>query len=164
MRPLRREQWCLSLPPLARSLAVTLALLLPLICRRSHSVAFRMAARPYALVLPFPLASLAARSEDSAPAIRWIAQLRDHLECSIFRVHRQHERKLSPAFLLCLIHSSHSSRNVFASTSTSSTWSSSSTAETYCRILNDQPCYSCVSPVNVFGLFPTLRSTKFPLV
>ena len=39
-------------------------------------------------------------------SIRWIAQLRDDLECSIFRVHRQHERKLSRSSVLRLVHSS----------------------------------------------------------
>ena len=32
-------------------------------------------------------------------SIRWIAQFRDHLECTIFRVHHQHERKLLHSFL-----------------------------------------------------------------
>ena len=40
-------------------------------------------------------------------SIRWIAQHRDHLECSILCMHRQHERQLSRSFLLCLVHSSH---------------------------------------------------------
>ena len=56
-----------------------------------------------------------------------------------------------------------SSRNGFPSTSTSSTQSSSSTAEMYCRVLNDQPSHWSLSPANVSGSFPTLRSTKFTL-
>ena len=38
-------------------------------------------------------------------SIRWIAQFRDHLKCSIFRVHRQHERKLSCSYFLKFVHS-----------------------------------------------------------
>ena len=37
-------------------------------------------------------------------SIRWIAQFREHLECSIFRVHRPHERKLSCSSFLRLVH------------------------------------------------------------
>ena len=70
---------------------------------------------------------------------------------------------LARLFCSSLMPDKGNSRNGFASTSTSSTQSSSSTAEMYCRVLNDQPSHWSISPANVSGSFPTLRSTKCTL-
>ena len=62
----QKGRWCLSLPPSARSLVVTLALPFPLVSERFHLIASRLAALPYALcvlVLPSPSVNPTARSE-----------------------------------------------------------------------------------------------------
>ena len=45
------------------------------------------------------------KSSPDLESIHWIAQSRDHLDCSIFRVHHQHERKLFYSFLSSIAHS-----------------------------------------------------------
>ena len=44
------------------------------------------------------------KSSPDLESIHWIAQSRDHLICSIFRVHHQHERKLVRSLLLSIVH------------------------------------------------------------
>ena len=43
------------------------------------------------------------KSSPDLESIRWIAQSRDHLDCSIFRVLHQHERKLLHSFLSSIV-------------------------------------------------------------
>ena len=45
------------------------------------------------------------KSSPDLESIHWIAQSRDHLDCSIFRVHHQHERKVLYSFLSSIAHS-----------------------------------------------------------
>ena len=44
------------------------------------------------------------KSSPDLESIHWVAQSRDHLDCSIFRVHHQHERKLLHSFLSNIAH------------------------------------------------------------
>ena len=45
------------------------------------------------------------KSSPDLESIHWIAHSSDHLDCLIFRVHHQHERKLLHSFLLNIAHS-----------------------------------------------------------
>ena len=45
------------------------------------------------------------KSSPDLETSHWIAKSRDHLDCSIFRVHHQHERKLLYSFLSTIAHS-----------------------------------------------------------
>ena len=45
------------------------------------------------------------KSSPDLESSHWIAKSRDHLDCSIFRVHHQHERKLLYSFLSTKAHS-----------------------------------------------------------
>ena len=45
------------------------------------------------------------KSSPDLESIHWIAHSHDHLDCSIFRVHYQHERKLLHSFLSSIAHS-----------------------------------------------------------
>ena len=80
-----------------------------------------------------------------------------------FRVHRQHERKLSCSSFLRFVHSGqgHLSQRIRFHIHEFQQ-ELFTTAAMYCRILNDQPFHSCVFTRDL-RLVSTLRSTKFTL-